>query len=77
VNRKRDLQRIDRLVRLGKAARGTAEGGKRKVRVPMTDFAEGEGRGSGRMIDLLVDGDDVYLVCDLAPYVLRLLIDLL
>ncbi len=64
INRRRDLQRIERFVRLGKAAgygpKGIPTEGKRKVRVPLTELSEEANRG--RMIDLLVDGSDVYMV---------------
>jgi len=64
INRRRDLQRIERFVRLGKAAaygpKGIPTEGKRKVRVPLTELSEEANRG--RMIDLLVDGSDVYMI---------------
>ncbi|KAF8309571.1 DnaJ-domain-containing protein [Clavulina sp. PMI_390] len=70
VNRKRDL---DRIYRLQKQAKLTAygpkglpleKGVKRKVRVPISgaDPAEDAGRNTGRMIDLMVDGTDVYVI---------------
>ena len=65
-NRKRDLARIERLVRLGKAAaygpKGIPLEGKRKVRVPLVGGDGPSDERSGRMVDLVVDGTDVYLV---------------
>jgi len=66
-NRTRDLARIERLVRLAKAAaygpKGVPVEGRRKVRVPLIggDAGADEVKGSGRQVDLIVDGTDVYL----------------
>jgi len=67
-NRTRDLARVERFVRLGKAAaygpKGLPIEGKRKVRVPVGGEGPGEGNAgarTGRMVDLLVDGTDVYI----------------
>lgn len=73
INRQRDLQRI---ARLSKQAKGVAygpkgvpfeKGVKRKVRVPVSEAAADHSddtgaRNTGRMIDLMVDGTDVYVV---------------
>ncbi|KAF8339033.1 uncharacterized protein EI90DRAFT_3118093 [Cantharellus anzutake] len=63
INQKRDLKRVGRLIRLGKAAaygpKGIPIEGKRKVRVPLTDFSDDGNRG--RMVDLLVEGPRVYM----------------
>lgn len=66
-NRKRDLKRIERFVRLGRAAaygpKGVPIEGKRKVRVPIIDGGEDSGNArAGRMVDLLVDGTEVFMV---------------
>jgi hypothetical protein len=69
-NRTRDLGRIERFIRLGKATaygpKGLVVEGKRKVRVPVSDVGDESGGGprggGGRMVDLLVDGEQVYLV---------------
>jgi len=67
-NRTRDLGRIERFIRLGKATaygpKGLVIEGKRKVRVPVSDVGDESGRGprgGGRMVDLLVEGEHVYL----------------
>jgi len=64
-NRTRDLARIERFVRLGKAAaygpKAVPIEGKRKVRVPVSDIGDESGGARGRMVDLLVDGENVYL----------------
>ncbi|KAF9509495.1 hypothetical protein BS47DRAFT_1412254 [Hydnum rufescens UP504] len=62
-NRTRDLSRIERFIRLGKATaygpKGLAIEGKRKVRVPSGGGPRG---GGGRMVDLLVDAN-VFILC--------------
>jgi len=65
-NRTKDLARVDRFVRLGKASawgpKGVPLEGKRKVRVPVAGGDDTAARSAGgRMVDLLVDGTDVYL----------------
>lgn len=69
VNRKRDLHRIQRLVKqaklvaYGPKAVPFEKGVKRKVRVPISGAdASDDTAKRGRMIDLVVDGTDVYLV---------------
>jgi len=73
-NRTRDLARIERFVRLAKAAaygpKGVPVEGKRKVRVPLSEAGPDEPKGSGRMVDLIVDGTDVYLPGDHDPVLL-------
>lgn len=76
INRQRDLQRI---ARLSKQAKNIAygpkgvpleKGVKRKVRVPVSDADVSEDTGSrtgGRMVDLMVDGTDVYVVSLFPP----------
>ena len=80
INRKRDL---DRITRLAQQARSVAygpkgvpleKGVKRKVRVPVngSDPAEKNAGGPGRLIDLMVDGTDVYIVCEVTSLESRL-----
>lgn len=75
INRKRDLDRITRLAQQARSVaygpKGVAleKGVKRKVRVPVngSDPADKNAGGPGRLIDLMVDGTDVYIVCEVTP----------
>jgi len=73
INRQRDLQRIARLSKQAKSfaygPKGVPfeKGVKRKVRVPVSEAAadpsdDTGARNTGRMIDLMVDGTDVYVI---------------
>src|ERR1700753_1794418 len=65
LNHKRDMERIDRLVKAARAVawgpKGIPVDGKRKVRVPLSgNLNDDEGRG--RMVELMVEKDQVFLV---------------
>lgn len=68
INRQRDLARIARLQKNAKAiaygprAVPFEKGTKRKVRVPLSGADPSEDTRGMRMIDLMVDGQDVYVV---------------
>ena len=74
INRQRDLQRISRLSKQAKSIaygpKGVPfeKGVKRKVRVPLSvpdtssEDMDNNRSSTGRMIDLMVDGTDVYVV---------------
>jgi len=77
INRQRNLQRIDRLSKQAKSIaygpKGVPfeKGVKRKVRVPVNGGTDSsENRKAGRMVDLLVDGTDVYVIGSHEPALL-------
>lgn len=83
INRRRDLERIARLQKQAKiiayGPKGVPleKGVKRKVRVPVNggDPAEEAGaKNTGRMIDLMVDGTDVFVVSQLFPQYISFLL---
>jgi len=68
INRRRDLDRIERLqkqarlIAYGPKGVPLEKGVKRKVRVPVNGEDDTTAKNTGRMIDLMVDGTDVFVI---------------
>ena len=61
VTYRNDVHRISEIVRMAKIARGPTDG-KRKVNVPLSGQPLDKNEGRVPMVELMVDGDDVFMV---------------